>query len=254
MSKDYIHKLRCFRHYFWYLHQIIYFNFHYLPFHQAKHLPIWVKFRNGVRHKFNTGIIKIESETISFGMIELGVLQYYEEKEGIFFANYGTLIFKGAAHISNGCDIQVYDHAKLTIGDGVGMSKTKITCAKEIEIGRGTFIGVGTKFIDSDFHPIIDIFGKCYLNPSQSIRIGEYNWLGADVLVTKGARTPNHCIISARSVINKKYKIPECTIINNATGQEVIMEGYIRDRNITYLKRGASRKIEDFDNYIKTLI
>jgi len=32
------------------------------------------------------------------------------------------------------------------------------------------------------------------------------------------------------------------------------LEGYIRDRNITYLKRGASRKIEDFDNYIKTLI
>lgn len=253
MSKEFIHKLRCFRHYFWYLHQIIYFNFHYLPFHQAKYLPIWVKFRNGVKPKFNTGIIKIESEFISFGMIEIGVLQYYEEKEGLFFANYGTIIFKGAAHISNGSDIQVYDYGKLTIGDGVGMSKTKIICAKEIEIGKGTFIGVGTKFIDSDFHPIIDIYGQCYLNPSQSIRIGDFNWLGAEVLVTKGARTPNHCIISARSVINKKYKIPECTIIKNAVGQEIILEGYIRDRNITHLKRGESRKIEDFDNYIKTL-
>lgn len=254
MDKEFIHKLRCFRHYFWNLHQILYINFHFLPFNQAIKLPIWVKFYSNKRLFKSKGKIIIESEKISFGMIEMGVMQYFELREGMHFGSSGTLIFEGSAHISNASNIQICKNSTLRIGDGVGLSQTKIICAKSITIGKGTFVGVGSQMMDSDFHPIIDILGKSYINPTQSIKIGDYNWLGAEVMVLKGTKTPAHCIISARSILNKKYKIPECSIINNSCGQEIIMNGYIRDRFVESIEGRKSRSIENFDEYYQKLL
>lgn len=253
MDKEFIHKLRCFRHYFWYIPQIIYINFHYLPFKQAIKLPIWVKFRNSVKRKYHTGSIKIVTDVISFGMIELGVMQYDEEREGMFFSNKGEIEFLGKAHFSNGNVLKVYDMGKLILGDNVGISTSKIMCTKKITIGKETFLGVGTTVMDSDFHPIIDIEGQCYVNTSIPIKIGDYNWLGGHSLVLKGTKTPNHCIVSTRSVLNKIYRIPECSIIGNAQGKEHIVTGYIRDRlNSDNIVKASN--IDDFDNYINVLL
>lgn len=249
----FLQKLRCFRHYFWYIHQIIYVNFHYLPFSQAKKLPIWVKFRNGISTKYHKGKISIECGRIEFGMIELGVLQYEEDREGMFFSNRGEIVFKGRAHFSNGNVLKVSDRGKLILGDNVGISTSRIMCTKKITIGKETFLGAGTIVMDSDFHPIIDIEGQCYVNTSISIKIGDYNWIGGNSLVLKGTKTPNHCIISARSVLNKLYRIPECSIIGNAQGEEHVITGYIRDRRISD-NIVKARKIDDFDNYINVLL
>lgn len=250
---SFLHKLRRFRHYFWYLHQIIYVNFHYLPFSQAKRLPIWVKFRNGISSKYHKGKISIECDNLEFGMIELGVLQYDEEREGMFFSNKGEIVFKGRAHFSNSNVLKVSDKGKLILGDGVGISTSKITCTKKITIGKGTFLGVGTTVMDSDFHPIIDIEGQCYVNTSIPIKIGDYNWIGGDSLILKGTKTPNHCIVSSRSVLNKLYRIPECSIISNSQGVERIITGYIRDR-LSPVNIVKAHQIEDFDNYINVLL
>lgn len=254
MVSDFIHKLRCFRHYFWYLPQIIYFNFHFLPLSQAKYLPIWVKCRNGIWKKYHHGQIIIDTDKIEFGMIELGVKQYLDQREGMAIYNMGKIIFKGKAHISHGSYISVGSNGCLTLGEGVGISTSTIFCEKSITIGKNTFLGMGCKIMDSDYHLIIDILAKSHINPTQSINIGNYNWLGTDVLVLKGAKTPNHCIVSARSIISKKYKIPECSIINNATGNEIILNGYIRDRNIETIKDLKNKSIDNFDEYIQLLI
>lgn len=249
----FIQKLRCFRHYFWYIHQVLYVNFHYLPFPQAIKLPIWVKLRNGIKRKYHTGTIQILSNDISFGMIELGVMQYDEEAEGMSFLNDGDIIFNGKAHISNGSLIKIVNSGKLVFGDSVGLSTTKIYCARHIIIGNETFCGIGTCIMDSDFHPVIDLYGKCYINTSSPVRIGNYNWIGAYSLIMKGTRTPNHCIVSARSVLNKPYKIPEFSILSTNQGHDVVHEGYIRDRILkdNYVK---AHKIDNFDEYINKLI
>lgn len=226
-----------------------------MPFSQAVKLPIWCKLRNGIWPKYHrNGKIIIESDCLSFGMIELGVMQYPEYRGGMYFLNNGTIVFKGCAHVSNETFLKVYRGGYLEIGDGVGISQSNITCVKSITLGKGVFAGIGCYIADSDFHPIIDVIGKCYLNPTQSISIGDYNWLGAEVMVLKGAKTPRHCIVSARSILNRKYRIPECSIINNSCGNEIILEGYIRDRFIESIENRKSRKIDDFEDYYKKLL
>ena len=79
-----------------YLPQTIYFNFHYLPFSQAIHMPILLYKPKFVKLK---GSIIIESEKIHTGMIKLGVnnVSIYPNN-GISIELDGNIHFKGTCN------------------------------------------------------------------------------------------------------------------------------------------------------------
>ena len=228
---------------------IIYFNIRYLPWHQAIKLPIWLHVRSLYAPK---GRIVIESETVKPGMIILGPKQYIYHKKGLYLISEGTIVFRGNCWISNETRISVGRDAILTIGDHTGISTSKITCAKNIELGKFVFVGIGCSIMDSDFHSIIDIIGKVYINPTLPVKIGDYNWLGAETMVMKGTKTPRHVIVGARSILNKRYRIPECSCLMAVGGKEIVSEGYVRDwRNLA--DKMSSRKIDDIEKLKKEL-
>lgn len=228
---------------------IVYFNLRYLPWRQAVKFPIWLHVRSLRAPK---GRIVIDSDTIKPGMIILGPKQYIYHKSGLYLINEGTIVFRGNCWISNETRITVLRNAQFIIGDNTGISTSKIICAKSIELGKHVFVGVDCSFMDSDFHPVIDIIGKVYINPTIPVKIGDYNWLGAETMVMKGTKTPRHVIVGARSILNKRYRIPECSCLMAVGGNEIVGEGYVRDwKDLS--KTMASRKIDDIEEVKKEL-
>ena len=84
-----------------YILHSVFFNFHYLPFHEAVKLPILLYKPKLLKLK---GTIKIKQEDkIGFGMIRLGFPEVsLYPNTGIVFENYGgTVVFKGQCCIGN---------------------------------------------------------------------------------------------------------------------------------------------------------
>lgn len=213
--------------YLLYLPYVIAFNLKYLPLSQSWKLPIWVRCRNRGAWKLN-GKIRIDAKKVKCGMIKMGFKHDFYYKKGISYKNVrGLIIFKGSCQIGNESMLEVHPGAVLTFGDGFGASCSKIFCAQEVTFGDGTLLGFGTTVMDSDFHYIVDMIGRRFINPSAPVRIGNHNWVGCQTLIMKGTQTPDCCIIGARAVLNKKYKVPKYSLIGNTQSAQLIEEDYL---------------------------
>ena len=75
----------------------IWFNFRYLPFIQAIHLPIWIAPNCKIKVK------KIKCTTYKFAAIRIGFheVPIMDPKSKTVVNGYGSIIFKGTAHIIN---------------------------------------------------------------------------------------------------------------------------------------------------------
>lgn len=226
--------------YLLYLPYILYFNFYYLPLKQAIKLPIWIRVRNINRLK---GKVMIDSTEVYTGMIRLGQKHDFYYKKGISYYNNGILIFKGKCLIGNESVIYIR-RGSIILGNNFGASSSKFICTERIQIGDHCRVGISSMFMDSDFHSIIDLVSQKYVKPSMPIIIGNNNFFGYQSLVMKGTRTANNCIISARSVLNKKYLV-ENSVIGNVQGAEIINEGFKRDRFTDNIYLTKSKKLSD---------
>lgn len=223
---------------------IIWFNFHHLPLKQAIKLPIFILSRNKSLKK---GIVVISSEKCNPGMIKIGYKSYHQYPIGITYYNDGgTIEFQGPCFISNNTSLLVYNGGKLVIGENVGISVTLIMCSSSIIIGSGTMLGFDCTVMDSDFHPVIDIYARKVLKMSKPVIIGRNNWIGMGTLLSKGAQTPDNIIIGARSIVDRKYNVPEFSIVGMKQHAELIDEGYVSAFKSVFkydLKRDGNRKL-----------
>lgn len=114
--------------------------------------------------------------------------------------------------LSKGCSIGVEPGAKLTVGDGCGFSGVSIYCALEITIGSHLTCGANVCIWDTDFHPL-DATARRVNDRSAIARkpviIGNDVFLGANVLVLKGARIGDRAVIGAGSVVTGEVPADE---------------------------------------------
>ncbi len=92
----------------------------------------------------------------------------------------------------------------ITIGNRVGMSSCSIYSWQKISIGDGTIIGVNTKIVDSDFHPldpIARINGDSTQIKSSEVQIGRNCFIGMNSIILKGCVLGDNCIVGAGSVV-----------------------------------------------------
>jgi acetyltransferase-like isoleucine patch superfamily enzyme len=102
------------------------------------------------------------------------------------------------------CSIGAAAGAKLGIGDQCGFSGVSIYCAKEITIGRHLTCGGNVSIWDTDFHPLDYQARRANDRAAiqrQPIVIGDDVFLGANVLVLKGARIGDRAIVAAGSIV-----------------------------------------------------
>lgn len=146
------------------------------------------------------------------------------DKDSITFDGFTSLFFENNTNISIGKNficrsnskglfdhnthifINVYDNAKLTIGDNTGLNNVSINCKKSISIGNYVKIGRGSYIIDSNFH---NLRWEGRMNPetdttkakSAPVTICDHVFIGARCIIGKGVTIGEKSIIAAGSVV-----------------------------------------------------
>jgi serine acetyltransferase len=184
----------------------VYFNFHYLPFKKAVHLPFLLG-RNTKLRKMK-GTLSIEAP-LRIGMIRMGAEEigiHDKRHHRTVWENAGKVIFKGSALLRYGAKIIVGPDGVLSLGDNFRMSsESYIICYHSVDIGDSCRLSWNTQILDTDFHKIYDLAGK-QLNPDARIILGDNNWIGHSSTITKGTELGNMVVVASNSLINRKYK------------------------------------------------
>lgn len=206
----------------------IYFNFHYLPFRQAIHLPILLYKPRFFDLK---GQIRIVGKDVKYGMVRLGypIVSIYPNS-GIMIENHGgTIVFNGLCSIGNNSSISVGKKGYCEFGAKFAASTTfKLVCYHDIRIGDRCRFGWDCMIMDSDMHKLTKINGG-YSKGYAPIRIGVNNWFGNGCLVMKRSETPDYCTISARTILSGKVDAPKYSVIGQKCDAEVIALGLWRN-------------------------
>ena len=114
--------------------------------------------------------------------------------------------------------------AKITIGNGVGISGATIYARKSISIGDNTAIGGNVKILDNDFHPIevedrVRLLsdpngGDSDLVPAKPISIGKNCFIGCNAIILKGTVIGDNCVVGAGAVVAGRFD-DNCVIAGN---------------------------------------
>lgn len=205
----------------------IYFNFHYLPRKQAIKLPVLFY----VRPRFLklSGCVCIENETIKTGMIKLGADVSPIAAYKIFrWQNFGTIIFKGRCVISHHSFVSCGKQSRIEFGDEASFSMgNRIIAHDKIVFAGKVRVSWDCTFIDTDFHPIIDLASNNPIPMTSPIQIGYGSWIGHNSIVSKGVKIPENTIVASGSVVKGRFKQPNTIIGGNPA--VVLDDGYKRD-------------------------
>jgi acetyltransferase-like isoleucine patch superfamily enzyme len=198
LSKLY-HYVRC-------IPKTLFFNFYYLPFHQAIKLPILVNHRT----KFVAlgGRISIPASA-KLGKIKLGFgrVQIADNKYSRFIWNIGKNgHIKFGHHIKVGTGSKLHINGTLTIGSGSNFTgEATIICNHVISFGDNCLISWQTLFMDSDLHKITDLENQ-QTNPDQPITIEEKVWIGARSTILKGAHIATNSVVASAATVTSNFE------------------------------------------------
>lgn len=200
-----------------YLFSSIHINFHYLPFRQAIHLPILV-YRPKFEHLGGRIIIQTPDGEVKRGMIRLGrhLVSIYGN-HGIMIENNGTIIFHGDCELASGTKLSVGEYGVLEFGDKSRASaEVKIICTNSIKVGTDVGIGWETVIMDTDFHQLTTTDGSPMPVPVMPVNIGSQTWIASRCRIMKGTVIPPKCVVASGSMLNRRYDIPECSLLAGA--------------------------------------
>lgn len=191
----------------------IFFNFYYLPFRQAVFLPILLYKPHFIDLK---GTIIINSSKIKFGMIILGKYNVpLYPNSGITFQNCGgKIIFKGKCSIGNNSTIAIGEKGILEINNNFNATTSlKLVAFHKVTIEEEVLIGWNCTICDTDFHQLRMTDTNIDLPAYAPIKIEKNCWLAQNCIVQKGTMLPSYCIAATNSLLNKKYEIPNYSLI-----------------------------------------
>jgi len=208
----------------------VYFNFHYLAFKEAVKLP--VLFVSKVHLAHMKGSVSING-TIRTGMVIFGGngnVLYRQATQSLVWANYGgDCVFSDKVEFSNGTALEIGQNGSLKFGENIYFGPmVRVACYDNILINSNTRVAWESIILDTDFHSTIDINSGKHSAITKPIHIGKNNWIGIRCFVMKGTHTPDFCIASAYSLLNKNYEIPKYSLIGGIPAK-FLKEGLYRD-------------------------
>ncbi len=180
------------------------FNFNYFPFKIAKKLPVFISRRT--RFSKLKGIIIIDSEKISIGMIRIGFgdVPIFDSKYSRTVMNIsGEIVFKGKADIGHGSKIGC--GGNLTFGNNFTITaESTIVCDNKIIFGDDVLLSWQIQIMDTDFHKVL--YNHSLSDRDPSIIVGKHTWIGSRVIVNKGVKLPNNTVVANGSIVTKSFE------------------------------------------------
>lgn len=101
--------------------------------------------------------------------------------------------------------------SQITIGNNCRINGAYIHAKKSITIGNNCVIASGVNIIDSNGHQTLSTDRTIGSDIPSEIIIGNNVWIGINVIVLKGSRIGDNCVLAAGSVV--KGEIPSNTIV-----------------------------------------
>ena len=186
----------------------LYFNFRVLPIQQAIKFPF---FLYGKVYLLDISGNVIIDGKLKTGMIKIGY-KWFDLWPTSFLPTQiqvmGTLIFNGSAVISGGANVNVQNKkGQLIIGKDVLIGGGSVCkCLKSIKIGDCTRVTGNCVIMDCNRHFVKNINSGVVANYKAPIIIGQYCWINAGTIVTKGTIMPDYSISSRNAYLSKDYR------------------------------------------------
>ncbi len=215
---------------------IIFFNFYYLPFNQAIHLPIWLNKPKFIKLK---GKIHVNFEA-SRGSIRLG--EYIVStipNNGIILDIAGDLTFNGPIIIGSSSAICIGRTGHLVFGSDITVTASCIfSCFYRITIDSNTTVSWNCEFYDTDFHLLTNATTRLKESGGYApIYIGKNSWICQGCKIMKGVSLANFTTVgSYTKLFGKKINNEYCIIVNR-TEISILKQGLyfnVNDCNIQY--------------------
>ena len=194
----------------------LYFNFRMFDVKTAIKCPILIGYN--VIFRSLDGKIVLKNLTIGggirtlIGFRDMGIQNERDQKTILDFHKGSTITFEGIAAIGGGARIQT--KGDLILGENFYLSmNTQIIAHEYIRFGRDCTIGWDSLIMDTDFHKVIDKDNNRQYPMTKPIVIGDHCWICNNVQVLKGTNIPNDTIVGAYTLLNKRYDIPESSLL-----------------------------------------
>lgn len=205
----------------WYLPQTIWFNFHYLPFNQARHLPILLNKPTFLKMGGQV-VIKPMDGKIYRGMIKLGIKTIgISDGVGVVWENRGTIIFQGPCTLGAGAKLAILESGVLTFGSHFSATDgLRVVCGSNIIFGKDVLVGWDTTVMDTNQHRLSSPEGCCVGKTFAPIVIGEATWCGFGCTILPGTKVPPRCVVASKSLLNKDYDVDSYTLLAGIPAKE----------------------------------
>ena len=191
--------------FFYYLYST-YFCLRYLPFSQAKKIPILI--HPSVRIlQLHIGDIVINGK-LRKAMIVLGFKGSFgrcNRVTQLFVNRGGHLVFNGYTRLAKGCVLYVNRGTILFGKNNTFNSDCFFSCYEHISFGCDIMCGWNVSFVTTNGHVVIIDGNERKIDAP--ITIGNHVWIGSDSVINKNVNVTNNCIISHYSfVVSNLYE------------------------------------------------
>lgn len=191
-----------------------YFCFRYLPWNQARKVPILIhpSVRIGELHRGTISIQGIVRRAmISWGF--KGVEGRGMRKTYVSVHGKGCIVFRGKAVILDGTGI-VVSNAQLTVGKNfLCNSDSFFQVTQNVTIGNDCLLGWNVQINTTNGHTVFVDGVKTQME--SPIYIGNHVWIGADSLIFKRAHIPDGCVVAQRSLVSKMFEKQNCLLVGS---------------------------------------
>lgn len=208
----------------------IYFNYKYLPRHQAKHLPI-IFYKHAYATISNGGKIILTDEMVmNKKKVKIGYptfdFEYQCEKTHLSI-NSGTLYANGSLNFRRGCIVEIRGVASF--GDKVRFApRCRLRIHNAISCGSDVAFSHETQVFDTNFHYMEPEDCPGFYPISKKITIGSCCWISNRCTVMPGAVLPDKVIVASNSLVNKDFSSLLSNSLIGGVPAKLIKERYAR--------------------------
>jgi len=121
--------------------------------------------------------------------------------------------------------------ARISLGDGCGLSGTAICAANSVMVGARCLFGADAMVVDTDFHPLHPE-GRCRAPlsaaGSRPVSIGDDVFVGARAVILKGVHIGNGAVIGAGAVVTRD--VPAYAVVAGNPARIVHVDSRAVDR------------------------